>query len=184
MIADIAGWIALAATCIAAVMTASNLGARITGWGFVLFTVGAGAWAIDGFATGQTQLLWSNGFLALVDLFGIWRWLGHRARFNDASRVEEARSEQHSGDDLFSALRLDGMPVISREGAVVGHSVDALISRVDGSIDYLIIRQGGAAGIGEHLRRMSWRNAILKSDVIQTDLKTEHLSELAQVQRG
>jgi hypothetical protein len=38
---DIAAWIAPAATVIAAVMTAANLGARITDWGFVVFTVGS-----------------------------------------------------------------------------------------------------------------------------------------------
>lgn len=39
MIADLAGWAAPAATMIAAMMTAFNFGARITGWGFVAFTV-------------------------------------------------------------------------------------------------------------------------------------------------
>ena len=57
---DIAGWIALVATCVAALMTASNLGARVTGWGFVIFTGGALAWIVVGFITGQTQLLYSN----------------------------------------------------------------------------------------------------------------------------
>ena len=44
----LAGWVALAATCIAALMTASNLGARVTGWGFVIFTIGAAAWIVVG----------------------------------------------------------------------------------------------------------------------------------------
>ena len=41
---DIAGWIAPIATAIAAIMTASNLGTRVTGWGFVVFAVGSIAW--------------------------------------------------------------------------------------------------------------------------------------------
>lgn len=34
---DLASWLAPAATMIAAIMTASNAGTRMTGWGFVLF---------------------------------------------------------------------------------------------------------------------------------------------------
>ncbi len=41
---SIATWLAPIATTIAALMTASNLGTRITGWGFVVFTVGSLAW--------------------------------------------------------------------------------------------------------------------------------------------
>ena len=45
MIEEMAGWIAPIATMIAAMMTAANLGARVTGWGFVVFTVGSIAWS-------------------------------------------------------------------------------------------------------------------------------------------
>ena len=41
---DIVSWIATLATIGAALMTASNLGPRITGYGFIVFTVGALAW--------------------------------------------------------------------------------------------------------------------------------------------
>jgi 5-methylcytosine-specific restriction endonuclease McrA len=108
---DAAGWVALAATCIAALMTASNLGARATGWGFVVFTIGALAWIVVGVATKQTQLLWSNVFLGLVDLFGIWRLLGRRAHFTDAANAERERSEKAAGEDLFAMSSIDGMPV-------------------------------------------------------------------------
>ena len=40
----IATWVAPIATTIAALMTASNLGSRITGWGFVVFTLGSLGW--------------------------------------------------------------------------------------------------------------------------------------------
>ena len=49
----IAGWIAPAATTIAAIMTAANLGSRVTGWGFAVFSVGALAWIAVGASTGQ-----------------------------------------------------------------------------------------------------------------------------------
>ncbi|WP_366499360.1 hypothetical protein [Sphingopyxis sp.] len=57
-------------------MTASNLGARITGWGFAVFTIGSICWSLVGFWSGQTHLVATNVFLTLVNLVGIWRWLG------------------------------------------------------------------------------------------------------------
>ena len=38
---SIATWVAPIATTIAALMTASNLGSRITGYGFIVFTIGS-----------------------------------------------------------------------------------------------------------------------------------------------
>jgi hypothetical protein len=37
---------------IAAMMTPANLGARVTGWGFVLFSVGAVAWVTVALGSG------------------------------------------------------------------------------------------------------------------------------------
>ena len=48
---EAAGWIAPAATMIAAMMTASNLGARVTGWGFAVFLLGSICWAIVALAS-------------------------------------------------------------------------------------------------------------------------------------
>ena len=45
---SIAGWVAPVATTIAALMTASNLGSRITGYGFIVFTIGSIAWLYAG----------------------------------------------------------------------------------------------------------------------------------------
>ena len=178
-VADVAGWVALAATCVAALMTASNLGARVTGWGFVVFTVGAAAWIVVGITTDQTQLLWSNIFLGVVDVFGIWRWLGRRARFSDAARAEEARSERGRGENLFSVLALDGKPVRDREGQVIAWVVDALAACSGGGIDYLIIREGGTIGVGETLRRLPWTAARVGSDAVETNLDQAALARLS-----
>jgi sporulation protein YlmC with PRC-barrel domain len=174
-----AGWFALLATSIAALMTASNLGPRVTGWGFAVFTTGACAWAYVGLATHQTQLLWANIFLGAVDLFGVWRWLGRRARFNDASIAEEDCSEGKAGEPLFSASRLDGMPVRARDGVVIAHVTDALISRVDGEIAFLIIRTGGAAGLGETLHKLPWKDVQASSKTINTQLEASGFKRLS-----
>jgi hypothetical protein len=174
-----AGWLALVATSIAALMTAANLGPRVTGWGFAVFTAGACAWAYVGLATHQSQLLWSNVFLGAVDLFGVWRWLGRRARFSDVSTAEEGRSERDRGTTLFSAIGLDGMPVRGRDGAVIGHVTDALISCADGGIGFFVIRTEGTAGLGETLRKLPWKDVEASSKAIKTRLEASHLEHLS-----
>ena len=42
--AETISWVATVATIIAAFMTASNLGSRVTGYGFAVFTFGALCW--------------------------------------------------------------------------------------------------------------------------------------------
>ncbi|MGI4875863.1 MAG: hypothetical protein ACRYG4_00075 [Janthinobacterium lividum] len=78
----IANWVAPIATTIAAVMVAANAGTRITGFGFIAFAIGSIAWMMIGAATGQPGLLWQNAVLLLVNLLGVWRWLGLRARYD------------------------------------------------------------------------------------------------------
>lgn len=180
--ADAAGWLALIATCIAALMTASNLGARVTGWGFVVFTIGAGAWIVVGIATHQTQLLWSNIFLGLVDLFGIWRWLGRRARFSDAAAKEQAISRRQPGEDLFAASGIDGMPVQGRDGEVLAYAVDAMVACDGGGLSHLVIREGGVAGVGETLRRLPWEDVRVRDRALLTSLTTDALAALPLVE--
>ncbi|MGN6621953.1 MAG: PRC-barrel domain containing protein [Sphingomonas sp.] len=178
-VGDAAGWVALVATSVAALMTASNLGARVTGWGFAIFTLGAAAWITVGIFTHQTQLLYSNIFLALVDLFGVWRWLGRRARISDTAQAEENRSDQQVGEALFSTAKLDRLPVIARGGAVVATTVDALAARSSGRIDHLIIRAGGVGGVGEKLYRLPWSATRIDDDAVQTDLADDDLARLS-----
>ncbi|WP_137787822.1 PRC-barrel domain-containing protein [Sphingomonas sp. 3P27F8] len=177
---DLAGWVALAATCIAAVMTASNLGARVTGWGFVIFTIGAAGWIVVGASTHQPQLLYSNIFLAVVDLLGVWRWLGRRAKISDAAEAEVRRSKQRDGDDLFSLGSVEGWPVLSQDGAVMAHAVDVLASCGSGHIDYIVIRTGGVGGVGETLRRLPWSEAHIADKAVKTRLDAAAVDRLPQ----
>ena len=57
---ELIGWAATIATVAAALVTASNLGSRITGYGFAVFTVGSVAWLALAFLTNQPALLWTN----------------------------------------------------------------------------------------------------------------------------
>lgn len=168
----------MAATCIAALMTASNLGVRVTGWGFVVFTIGAIAWVIVGLFTNQTQLLYSNIFLLAVDIFGSWRWLGRRARIADAAVAEEKRIERRKGEKLFSIATIDGMSVSSADGQIVAHAVDALATHDGGGISFLIVRVGGLGGIGETLHRLPWSDASVVDGTILTNLGAEAIARL------
>lgn len=79
---QIANWVAPIATTLAAIMVAANLGARLTGFGFVAFSIGSVAWIAIGLVTGQNNLVWQNAVLLAVNALGIWRWLGLRARYD------------------------------------------------------------------------------------------------------
>ena len=80
-----AQWIAPIATTIAAIMVAANLGSKITGYGFIVFCIGALGWMAIAYKTHQPGLLWQNAFLLIVNIVGVWRWLGLRARYDKAA---------------------------------------------------------------------------------------------------
>ena len=96
---------------IAAMMTAANLGARVTGWGFVVFTAGSIAWSIVGISSGQTNLVATNGFLTLVNLVGVWRWLGRQRAYEDGGKSATQASRRSAYPTLFTATGVAGLPV-------------------------------------------------------------------------
>lgn len=149
---DIAGWIAPVATIIAAMMTAANLGARVTGWGFVVFTIGSIAWSVIGLTSGQTNLLASNGFLTLVNLIGIWRWLGKQRAYEDGGKSATEASRRSAFPTLFTATGIAGMPVVLSDGEALGKAVEALVTCESGSVSYLVVASKGIGGLGEELR--------------------------------
>lgn len=74
------GWYASRSGMLAAIVIASNLGRRITGWGFVLFTTCSIAWIIAGLRDGEQALLWQNIVLFMTNLLGVYRWLIRKER--------------------------------------------------------------------------------------------------------
>lgn len=92
MMEDVAGWVAPVATTIAAIMVAANLGSRITGYGFIVFCIGSIAWTLIGVATDQANLVWQNLILLAVNILGIWRWLGLKARYEKGAARATKRS--------------------------------------------------------------------------------------------
>lgn len=68
-------WFATAATTIAALMVALDAGRRISGWGFVIFTVGSVAWVIGAVVAADWPLTTTNVVLFAINIFGVYRYL-------------------------------------------------------------------------------------------------------------
>jgi len=178
MIEDVAGWIAPVATAIAAIMTAANLGTRVTGWGFVVFLIGSLAWSAVGAATGQTNLLLTNGFLTLVNLIGIWRWLGRQARYEKHGQEAEAASEARAAPDLKTLSSLIGARVRGVDDNDIGEAIEAMLECDSGRINYIVVRSGGVGGVGERLRAIPRDDLTIGEDMIRLTLDADSFEAL------
>lgn len=180
--AETISWVATAATILAAFMTAANLGSRITGFGFLIFTVGALCWIADGAMTHQPALMWSNIALAILDVFGIWRWLGRQASVEKGADRATLASEEMPGETLFRLSLLTGAPVTAG-GRELGHCVDGMAGCSSGSIRYVVISEGGLGGVGEHLRRLPWSQARVENDTVVAAITEAQFSALEELPR-
>lgn len=169
-------------TTIAALIVASNFGARITGYGFIAFTVGSVAWALLGATTGQSNLLWQNVVLTALNLFGVWRWLGRQARIEDgaATAAEESRAEP--GENLFPVSTLTRARIESADGTDIGSCIDAMAGCRSGRLDYLVISEGGVGGVGETLRRIPWSGCRVEDSVVRTAFTEPQFSSLEEIE--
>jgi hypothetical protein len=179
---QIASYLAPAATTAAALIVASNLGARITGFGFIVFTVGSLAWALLGYVTGQPNLLWQNVVLTLLNLFGIWRWLGRQAQIEEGGAAAARESEYEPGEALFPVSLLTKGAVVSADGHEVGRCVDAMAGCTSGRIGYLVVSEGGVAGVGETLRRLPWSGSRVHEEKVTAPLRQSQFSSLERLE--
>jgi hypothetical protein len=177
----IASWVAPAATIVAAMMVAANLGTRVTGWGFVVYTIGAIAWCTQGFVTHQYNLLWANGFLLVVDVAGIYRWLFQRARLDEGAEQAVERSFEGQAPALFPLSRLSDAALCGPDGARVAHILDAMAESASGRISYLMLREGGAAGLGERFHALAWDRIAVEEERFTTSLDAAAVRALAEV---
>ncbi|MGN6059200.1 MAG: PRC-barrel domain containing protein [Sphingomicrobium sp.] len=180
--ADTISWVATIATILGASMTAANLGSRVTGYGFIAFTLGAICWIAVGATSDQPALMWTNVVLLGLDAFGIWRWLGRQSRVEEGARAASERSEETPGEALFP-VSLFSRAAVSCGGEEVGHCVDAMAGCRSGSVDYVVVSQGGVAGVGETLRRLPWTSASMEGEKLSTSLSPTDFEQLEEVQR-
>ncbi len=180
--ADTISWVATVATIAAAFMTASNLGSRVTGYGFAVFTGGALCWIAVGVLTHQPALLWTNVVLTVLDIFGVWRWLGRQAEVEEGARTASVASERTPGEALFPVTLLARAPVRCA-GTEVGHCVEAMAGCRSGKLDYLVVSEGGVAGVGERLRRLSWSDAHVEEDFVAVHFAADRFARLEELDR-
>ena len=178
---QIASIVAPVATTIAAFVVASNFGARITGYGFIVFTIGSVAWTLLGYATGQPNLLWQNVLLTALNVYGIWRWLGWQSRIEDGAMAAAEASEHRPGEPLFPVSLLTKGKIVDAAGEEIGSCVDAMAGCSSGRIRYVVASEGGVAGVGETLRRLPWNEARIEADELQTKLDSGRFCGLPQI---
>jgi hypothetical protein len=176
--------VAPVATMIAAMMTAANLGARVTGWGFVVFTIGSVCWSLVGFGSGQMNLLATNVFLTTVNLVGIWRWLGRQRAYEDGGKSAERASRRSSAPSLLTATGIAGMPVIDLSGTPLGNAVEALVECASGQVSYVVIASGGLGGIEEQLRAVPRAQIEFGCDRLTITLNADGFECLATLDAG
>lgn len=72
---DIVQWFATITGVAAAIMVASNISAKVSGFGFIIFTGSSIAWVTFGILAGEPPLTIQNVVLTIINLVGIYRWL-------------------------------------------------------------------------------------------------------------
>ena len=180
---NILTWVAPIATIIAALMTASNLGAKITGTGFIVFTIGSLAWLTLGMMRDDPALLWMNGVLTALNLFGIWRWLGRQAKFEDGGQHAAEASAEKPTETLFPLSLATKATVTGPGGVELGRSVDAMAGCASGRIFYLVVAEGGLGGLGEKLKRIDWNDVTVDRDTIRASLDQASFQRLAPLEK-
>ena len=168
--AEMISWMATIATVIAASMTAANLGSRITGYGFCVFLLGSLFWLVASLLTDQPALMWTNVVLTALNIFGIWRWLGRQARIEEGASVASEASRQSSVESIFPVSLLLKTSLEDGRGNVLGSCVDAMAGCSSGELRYIVVSEGGVAGVGETLRRIPWQQLRMDSDRLITSV--------------
>ena len=179
---DVVSWIATGATILAACMTASNLGARITGYGFAVFTIGSIAWLTLGRLTDQPALIWTNIVMTGLNLFGVWRWLGRQAQVEEGAQLAADASTRTPGESLFPVSLLSRAPLRCGDEEV-GTCIDAMGGCNSGRIGYVVVSQGGVAGVGETLRRVPWGDLHVEGETVVARCAPERFQKYETVER-
>ena len=87
-------WIGAIGAIIAAAMIAADLGRRVSGWGFVLFSAVSVVWVVSGLtAKDGMPIAVQNGILLLINFYGVWQFLLSPKKKREIERAEELADE-------------------------------------------------------------------------------------------
>jgi hypothetical protein len=83
-------WIAAIGTILAAAMVAADYNRRVTGLGFILFSIVACMWVYSGLtAPDGMPLAIQNGVLLFINLFGVWQFLISQKKKREIDKAAE-----------------------------------------------------------------------------------------------
>jgi hypothetical protein len=83
-------WIGAIGAILAAGLIAADLGRKVTGWGFVLFTLVSIVWIVAGLtAEDGMPIAVQNGLLLLINLYGVWQYLLSPKKKREIEKAEE-----------------------------------------------------------------------------------------------
>jgi len=74
-IPEILRWTASVITMGAGLVLAARVRPRLSGWAFVVLTLGSIIWVGVGYLNGEFALMAQNIVITLINVFGIYRWL-------------------------------------------------------------------------------------------------------------
>ena len=87
-------WTGAIGAILAAALIAGNFGRRVTGWGFVLFSVVSVIWIVSGLtAKDGMPIAVQNGILLLINVYGVWQFLLSPRKKREIERAEELADE-------------------------------------------------------------------------------------------
>ena len=85
-------WIGAIGANLAAALIAADLGRRVTGWGFVLFSLVSVVWIVAGLSADDGMpIAVQNALLLLINLYGVWQFLLSPKKKREIERAEEAK---------------------------------------------------------------------------------------------
>ena len=117
----------------------------------------------------------------MVDIFGVWRWLGQETRWAEGAISAAQASERDPVPELFPASMFIGAAIADPAGDHIGHGVDAMLRCDDGQVSYVVIRSGGIGGVGEQLRELPWQRVRVANEKIAVDLDAAAFAALATI---
>lgn len=184
MLSEWANWAAPVATIAAAMMTAANLGARVTGWGFAVFTLGSLCWIAVGLSGGQMSLVVANGALFVINAIGVWRWLGLQSAREDGAGAARQASRRGATPTLFPATGLAGMAVVTLAGEELGLAAEALVECRSARISYVVVSTAGSWLVDETLRAVPRDQITFQPDRLVLALSREEFGALPPLAKG
>jgi hypothetical protein len=149
-----------------------------------MFAVGSVAWIAADVQRGDPEptLLVTHCVLLLVNLFGVWRWLGRQARYEDSSAHASKRSRWARVPTLFSAGSLIGATVRGSGEDSRGTVVDAMLKCDDKGLAYVVTSEGGIGGAGETLRAVPPEHLRLNEGEVVCDLNDDEWQRLPPIE--